>query len=87
MTFPILLPQYAKSSIDFSTKIPKNIKTVSRVMQKTNATSTFYYISNSVFKEFSPLLVCGGNAAFHCLDGKRFAEKSDRYITTIVFIA
>ena len=35
--------------------------------------------------EFSPLLVCGGNAEFHCLDGKRFAEKLDRYITTIVF--
>ena len=35
--------------------------------------------------EFSPLLVCGGNAEFHCLDGKRFAEKLDRYITTVVF--
>ena len=58
MTFPILLPQYAKSSIDSCTKIPKNIKTVSRVMQKTNATSTFYYISNSVFKRNSHLCWC-----------------------------
>ena len=58
MTFPILLPQYAKSSIDSSTKMPKNIKTVSRVMQKTNATGTFYYISNSVFKRNSHLCWC-----------------------------
>ena len=50
MTFPILFPQYAKSSMDSSTKIPRKIKTVSRVMQKSNATGTFYYISNSVFQ-------------------------------------
>ena len=84
MTFPILRPQYAKSSIDSPTKIPKNIKTVSK--------NECYWYVLLYFKfcfqqEFSPLLVCGGNAAFHCLDGKRFAEKSDRYITTIVFIA
>ena len=36
-------------------------------------------------KELSPLLVCGDNAEFHCLDGKRFAEKLDRSITSIVF--
>ena len=41
MTFPILFPQYAKSSMDSSTKIPKKIKTVSRVMQKSNATGSF----------------------------------------------
>ena len=41
MTFPILFPQYAKSSMDSSTKIPKKIKTVSRVMQKLNATGSF----------------------------------------------
>ena len=46
MTFPILFPQYAKSLMDSSTKIPKKIKTVSRVMQKSNATGAFYYISN-----------------------------------------
>ena len=28
MTFPILFPQYAKSSMDSSTKIPKKFKTV-----------------------------------------------------------
>ena len=56
MTFPILFPQYAKSSMASSTKYLKKLK-----------------------------LVCGGNAEFHCLDGKRFAEKLDRYITTIVF--
>ena len=58
MTFPILFPQYAESSMDSSTKIPKNIKTVSRVMQKTNATGTFYYISNSVLKRNSHLCWC-----------------------------
>ena len=41
MTFPILFPQYAKSSMDSSTKIPKKIKIVSRVMQKLNATGSF----------------------------------------------
>ena len=41
MTFPILFPQYAKSSMDSSTKIPKKIKTVSWVMQKSNATGSF----------------------------------------------
>ena len=55
MTFPILFPQYAKSSMDSSTKIPKKIKTVSQVMQKSNTTVTFYYISNSVFKRNSHL--------------------------------
>ena len=50
MTFPILFPQYAKNSMDSSTKIPKNIITVSRAMQKSNITGTFHYISNSVSK-------------------------------------
>ena len=58
MTFPILFPQYAKSSMDSSTEIPKKIKTVSRVMQKSNATGTFYYISNTVFKRNSHLCWC-----------------------------
>ena len=57
MTFPILFPQYAKSSMDSSTKIPRKIKTVSRVMQKSNTTGTFHYISNSVFKRNSHLLL------------------------------
>ena len=78
--------------MDSSTKIPNKIKTVSRVMQKSNATGTFYYsnatgtfyFKHCFQKEFSSLLVCGGNAEFHCLDGKRFADKLDRYITTIV---
>ena len=86
MTFPILFPQYAKSSMDSSTKIPKKIKTVSRVMQKSNTTGAFYYISNSVFKRDSHL--CWSVEAmpsFIAYDGKRFAEKLDRYITTIVF--
>ena len=78
MTFPISFPQYAKSSMDSSTKILRKIKTVSRVMQKSNITSTFYYISNSVFKRNYH------DAEFHCLR-KRFATKLDRYITTIVF--
>ena len=50
MTFPVLFPQYAKSSMDSSTQIPGKIKTVSRIMQKSNTTGTFHYISNSVFK-------------------------------------
>ena len=41
MTFPILFPQYAKSSMDSSTKIPKKIKTVSWVMQKSNTRVRF----------------------------------------------
>ena len=45
MTFPILFPQYAKSSMDSSTKIPRKIKTVSWVMQKSNTTGMFHYIS------------------------------------------
>ena len=53
MTFPILFPQYAKSLMDSSTKIPRKIKTVSRVMQKSDTTGTFHYISNSVFKRKS----------------------------------
>ena len=86
MTFPILFPQYAKSSMDSSTKIPKKIKTVSRVMQKSNTTGAFYYISNTVFKRNSHL--CWSVEAmpsFIAYDGKRFAKKLDRYITTIVF--
>ena len=58
MTFPILFPQYAKSSMDSSTKIPKKIKTVSWVIQKSNAIGTFYYISNSVFNWNSHLCWC-----------------------------
>ena len=42
MTFPILFLQYAKSSMDSSTKIPRNIITVSRAMQKSNTTGTFH---------------------------------------------
>ena len=86
MTFPILFPQYAKSSMESSTKIPLKIKTVSRVMQKLNTTGTFHYISNSVFKRNSHL--CWSVEAmpsFIAYDGKRFAKKLDRYITTIVF--
>ena len=86
MTFPILFPQYAKSSMDSSTKIPRKIKTVSRVMQKSNTTGMFHYISNSVFKRNSHL--CWSVEAmpsFIAYDGKRFAKKLDRYITTIVF--
>ena len=70
----------------FSTKIPRKIKTVSRVMQKSNTTGTFHYISNSVFKRNSHL--CWSVEAmpsFIAYDGKRFAKKLDRYITTIVF--
>ena len=50
MTFPILFPQYAKSSMDSSTKIPRKVITFSRVMQKSNTTGTFHYISNSFSK-------------------------------------
>ena len=50
MTFPILFPQYAKSSMDSSTKIPRKVITVSRVMQKSNTIGTFHYISNSFSK-------------------------------------
>ena len=85
MTFPILFPQYAKSSMDSSTKIPRKIKTVSRAMQKSNTTGTFHYISNSVLKRNSHL--CWSVEAmpsFIAYDGKRFAEKLDRYSTTIV---
>ena len=86
MTFPILFPQYAKSSMDSSTKIPRKIITVSRVMQKSNTSGTFHYISNSVFKRNSHLCwsveVIPSSIAY---DGKRFAKKLDRYITTIVF--
>ena len=76
MTFPILFPQYAKSSMDSSTKIPRNIITVSRAMQKSNTTGKFHYISNSVFKRNSHL--CWSVEAmpsFIAYDGKRFAEK------------
>ena len=86
MTFPILFPQYAKSSMESSTKIPIKIKTVSRVMQKLNTTGTFHYISNSVFKKNSHL--CWSVEAvpsFIAYNGKRFAKKLDRYIITIVF--
>ena len=75
MTFPILFPQYAKSSMDSSTKIPRKIKTVSRAMQKSNTTGTFHYISNSVFKRNSHL--CWSVEAmpsFIAYDGKRFAK-------------
>ena len=41
MTFPIMLPQYAKSSMDSSTKIPRKIKQF-RKMQKPNTTGTFH---------------------------------------------
>ena len=70
----------------FSTKIPRKIKTVSRVMQKSKTTGTFHYISNSVFKRKSHL--CWSVEAmpsFIAYDSKRFAKKLDRYITTIVF--
>ena len=55
-------------------------------MQKSNTTGTFHYISNSVFKRNSHL--CWSVEAmpsFIAYDGKRFAKKLDRYITTIVF--
>ena len=81
-----LFPEYAKNSKDSSTKIPKRIKTVSRVMQKSNTTGTFYYISISVFRRNSHL--CWSVEAmpsFIAYDGKRFAENLDRYITTIAF--
>ena len=86
------LPDFASSVCEkfdrFLHKIPKNIKTVSRVLPKRNATGTFYYISNSVFKRNSHLCWCvEAMPRFIAYDGKRFAEKSDRYITTIVFIA
>ena len=70
----------------FSTKIPRKIKTVSRVMQKSNTTGTFHYISNSVFKRNSHLYwSVEAMPSFIAYDGKRFAKKLDRYITTIVF--
>ena len=86
MTFPVLFPQYAKSSMDSSTQIPGKIKTVSRIMQKSNTTGTFHYISNSVFKRNSHL--CWSVEAmpsFIAYDSRRFAKKLDRYITTTVF--
>ena len=86
MTFPVLFPQYAKSSMDSSTQIPGKIKTVSRIMQKSNTTGTFHYISNSVFKRNSHL--CWSvevMPSFIAYDGRRFAKKLDRYITTTVF--
>ena len=62
------------------------IITVSRIMQKSNTTGTFHYISNSVFKRNSHL--CWSVEAmlsFIAYDGRRFAKKLDRYITTTVF--
>ena len=70
----------------FPTKIPRKIIKLSRVMQKSNTSGTFHYISNSVFKRNSHL--CWSVEAmpsFIAYDGKRFAKKLDRYITTIVF--
>ena len=55
-------------------------------MQKSNATGTFRYISNSVFKRNSHLCWSVEEMqSFMAYDGKRFAKKLDRYITTIVF--
>ena len=86
MTLPILFPQYAKSSMDSFTNIPRKIKTVSRVVQKSNATGTFHYNSNSVFKRNSRLYwSVEAMPSFIAYDGKRFAKNLDRYITTIVF--
>ena len=55
-------------------------------MQKSKTTGTFHNISNSVFKRKSHL--CWSvevMPSFIAYDGKRFAKKLDRYITTIVF--
>ena len=69
-----------------SLKIPRKMKTVSRVMQKSNATVTFHYNSNSVFKRNSRLYWSEeAMPSFIAYDGKRFAKNLDRYITTIVF--
>ena len=81
-----LFPQYTKRSKDSSTRIAKRIKTVSRVMRKSNTTGTFYYISSFALKRNSHLCwtveVVPSIIAHH---DKRFAKKLDRYITFILF--
>ena len=70
-----LFPQYAKSSKNSSTKIPKKIKSVSQVMQNSNTTGMFYYISNSVFKGNCHL--CWSTESmlsFVAYEGKQFAK-------------
>ena len=68
-------PQYAKSSKNSFTKIPKKIKSVSQVMQNSNTTGMFYYISNSVFKGNCHL--CWSTESmlsFVAYEGKQFAK-------------
>ena len=77
---------YAESSMDSSTKMPRKIKTVSRVIQKLNTTGIFHYISNSDFKRNSHLCwSVKAKPSFIAYDDKRFAKKLDRYTTTSVF--
>ena len=86
MTLPILFPQYAKSSMDFPLKYLEKLKQFRGLCKNRKTTGTFHYISNSVFKRKSHL--CWSVEAmpsFIAYDGKRFAKKLDRYITTIVF--
>ena len=68
MTFPILFPQYAKSSMDSSTKIPrKNYNSFAGYVKIEYYWYVSLYFKLCFQKEFSPLLVRGGNAEFHCL--------------------
>ena len=58
-----------------STKIPKKLKSVSQVMQNSNTTGMFYYISNSVFKGNCHLCWSAESMlSFVAYEGKQFAK-------------